>query len=167
MALLQLAESPFSHLAESNAMSNYIFIPAGMFDQLEDTYVREDFFDSLSDQEYQEVITALAQYQNQGMSAVGMIVASGTAKPIFKSGGKLAGLKDKVTGAINKLKNESNAGSEKKVPVDITGSVAGTSFDITSGQPEAEPFLTKYKTPLLVAGGLTGAYLLYKAVIKK
>ena len=189
MALLQLAESPYSHLAESNVMSNYIFIPAGMFGQVEDTYVREDFFDSLTDQEYQEVITALAPYQNQGMSAVGMVVASGVkaiapiikkavdkraervasgqAKPIFKDGGKLAGLKDKVTTAINKLKDQPTAGTEKKVPVEVTGSVGGTTFDLTTGQPTEVPFFTKYKTPLLIAGGLTGAFLLYKAFIKK
>lgn len=189
MALLQLAESPYASLAESNVMSSYIFIPAGMFGQTEDTYVREDFFDSLTDQEYQEVITALAPYQNQGMSAIGMAVtaglkavapivkkavtkraervASGQAKPIFKDGGKLAGLKDKVTTAINKLKDQPTAGTEKKIPVDVSGSVGGTTFDLTSGQPAAVPFFTKYKTPLLVGGGLVGAFLLYKAFFKK
>jgi len=78
MALLQLAESPYSHLAESKAISNYIFIPAGMFNQTEDTYVREDFFDSLTDDEYQEVITALAPYQNQGLSVGGLAIAGVT-----------------------------------------------------------------------------------------
>jgi len=197
MALLQLAESPYTALAESNVMSNYIFIPAGMFGQVEDTYVREDFFDSLTDQEYQEVITALAPYQNQGMSAVGLVVAggvkaiapivknavqkraqrvaSGQAKPIFKPDGKISNLigkaktgklKDKITGAINKLKTKST-GAEDKVPVDISGDIGGTSFDLTTGQPQAEPFFTKYKTPLLIVGGLAGAFLLYKAIKKK
>jgi len=192
MALLQLAESGYNHLAESDTtMSKYIFIPAGMFDQNEDTYVREDFFDSLSDAEFQEVMVALAPYQNVGMSAVGVAVAagakaiapivkkaaanravrvaSGQAKPIFKDASKLASLKDKVSGAINKLKNQvTKAGDqEKKIPVDISGDIAGTTFDITSGQPAAVPFFTKYKTPLLVVGGLGAAFLLYKAFVKK
>lgn len=191
MALLQLAENGLNHLAESDTtMSKYIFIPAGMFEQNQDTYVREDFFDSLTDAEFQEVMVALAPYQNVGMSAVGVAVtaglkaiapivkkatekraqriASGEAKPIFKDG-KLAGLKDKVSGAINKLKNQpTKAGDqEKKIPVEVSGEVGGTSFDITSGQPAAVPFFTKYKTPLLVVGGLGAAFLLYKVLVKK
>lgn len=192
MALLQLAEGGvYSHLAESNPVSdNYIFIPAGMFDQTADTYVRADFFDGLSDAEFQEVITALAPYQNQGMSAVGALtavtagvkaltpavkkaidkradrVASGEAKPLFKPGGALSNLKDKVAGALNKAKQETKS-TEAKVPVDISGSVGGTTFDVTSGQPAEVPFFTKYKTPLLIAGGLAGAFLLYKVVAKK
>jgi hypothetical protein len=192
MALLQLAENGYNHLAESApAISKYIFIPAGMFDQVEDTYVREDFFDSLSDAEYKEVITALAPYQNVGMSAVGLAVtaglkaigpivqkavtkraervASGESKPIFKDGSKFANLKDKVAGAIGKLKDQTTkaADQEKKIPVDISGNVAGTTFDITSGQPAAVPFFTKYKTPILVVGGLGAAFLLYKVFTKK
>lgn len=188
MALLQLAESPYSHLAESKAMSNYIFIPAGMFNQTEDTYVREDFFDSLTDDEYQEVITALAPYQNQGLSVGGLAIAgvtkavtpilqnaikkraerkaSGTAKPIFKPGGKLAGLKDKVAGAINKLKDQPSD-QTKKIPVDVNANVGDTALQFQYGQPSDIPFFTKYKTPLLVGGGLVGAFLLYKAFFKK
>jgi hypothetical protein len=189
MALLQLAENSYTALAEDSAISKYIFIPAGMFDQVEDTYVREDFFDGLSDDEYLEVITALAPYQNTGMSAVGAIatavttgakaigpivkkavnkrkerVASGTANPIIKPGSKLAGLKDKVVGALNKLK--SGTDTEKKTPISITGSVGDTNVDFTTGQPTDIPFFTKYKTPLLIGGGLLGAFLLYK-VLKK
>lgn len=188
MALLQLAESPYSHLAESKAISKYIFIPAGMFNQTEDTYVREDFFDSLTDDEYQEVITALAPYQNQGMSAIGLAVAtglkavapivktaiskraervaSGTAKQIFKPGGKLAGLKDKVAGAINKLKDQPSD-QTKKIPIDVNANVGDTALQFQYGQPSDIPFFTKYKTPLLVGGGLVGAFLLYKAFFKK
>ena len=192
MALLQLAENdPYYSLAESNPVSdNYIFIPAGMFDQSEDTYVRADFFDGLSDQEFQEVIAALAPYQNQGMSAVGVVTAvtagvkaltpavqkaidrrkekvvSGEAKPLFKPGGKLANLKDKVAGALGKVKQETKS-TDAKVPVDINANVGGTELQFQTGQPTEVPFFTKYKTPLLIAGGLAGAFLLYKVINKK
>jgi len=192
MALLQLAENdPYYSLAESNPVSdNYIFIPAGMFNQTEDTYVRADFFDGLSDVEFQEVITALAPFQNQGMSDIGITalvgtgikaltpgvkkaidrrkekIASGQAKPLFKPGGKLAGLKDKIAGALGKVKGLKSVEAEK-TPVDINASVGGTDVSITSGQPEAVPFFTKYKTPLLIAGGLAGAFILYKVIKKK
>ena len=194
MALLQLAENPYTALAEDNAMSKYIFIPAGMFDQTEDTYVREDFFDGLNDAEYKEVITALAPYQNQGMAegliskavqfipGVGPIastgvdvgkkllqnrierVAQGKANPIIKPGSKLSGLKDKVVGALNKVK--SGTDTEKKTPVSITGQAGDTTLNFQTGQPTEVPFFTKYKTPLLIGGGLVGAFLLYK-VLKK
>ena len=199
MALLQLAEGGvYSHLAESNPVAdNYIFIPAGMFDQTADTYVREDFFDGLSDEEFKQVITALAPYQNKGMSETGIVstalnfipgvgpvaskgldvaknlinkrierVAQGKANPVIKPGSKLAPLKDKVVAALDKVKNQTKS-TEAKVPVDINATVGGTSFDITSGQPASVPFFTKYKTPLLIAGGLAGAFLLYKVVAKK
>ena len=71
MPLLQLAENDFSHLAEdSNPLANYIFIPAGMYGQTQDNYVRADFFDGLPDEEFNAVILSLAPYQNTGMSGV-------------------------------------------------------------------------------------------------
>lgn len=189
MALLQLAESGYNHLAEGSAISNYIFIPAGMFDQTEDTYVREDFFDGLNNAEFQEVITALAPYQNTGMSAVGIAtavtagakalapivkkatakraerVASGEAKPLFKGNLKFANLKDKVAGALDKVK-KGTSDEQKKIPIDITGNVGGTTLDFTTGQPADVPFFTKYKTPLLIGGGLAGVFLLFKLLKK-
>ena len=64
MALLQLAESPYNMLAENemylaetgSVVENYLFIPAGLFGMDQDTYVRSDFFDSLSDTEFNAVI---------------------------------------------------------------------------------------------------------------
>lgn len=81
MALLQLAESNYSYLAEngmylaeSPVRDNYIFIPAGMFGMDQDTYVRYDFFESLGDTEFAAAMEALAPFQPQGLSAVGAIV---------------------------------------------------------------------------------------------
>ena len=154
MALLQLAESPYNMLAENEmylaetgpVADNYLFIPAGLFGMDQDTYVRSDFFDSLSDTEFDAVIGTLAPYQPQGLSAVGAVVggaqligksvmpaikkaiekrqekqAAGTVKPIFKPGGNLANLAGKVKAGVVKLKNVSahkaKAVIEKTTPV--------------------------------------------------
>ena len=120
MSYLQLAENdPYNKLAEGNPLKNYIFIPAGMLGMSSDTYVREDFFDGLNADDYQKTITMLAPYQNQGLSfipGIGAIagvglnvaknliakrqerVAAGTAKPLFKAGGKLSNLVGKLKG---------------------------------------------------------------------
>ena len=186
MALLQLAEG--NYLAEdNNPMKDYIFIPAGMLGVTEDTYVRQDFFDGLDDKEYEAVISSLAPFQNTGLSAVGLIagsvvksvvpiakkliakrqerVASGKANPILK--GKSGSLIAKVKGAVEKITKKTED-QTKDLPIDISGNVGGTSFDLTTGQPPAEEsFFTKYKTPLLIAGGLVVAFIGYKAIKKK
>lgn len=85
MALLQLAENGYNHLAENMYLQedpvsgNYIFIPAGMFDMDRDTYVRYDFFESLGPVEFDAAMQALAPFQPQGLSAVGAIVTTATA----------------------------------------------------------------------------------------
>lgn len=203
MALLQLAESPYSmlsenemYLAETGTVSdNYLFIPAGLFGMDQDTYVRSDFFDSLSDQEFSAVISALAPYQPQGLSAVGAVVASavkvgsmaapaiknaiekrqekvaaGTVKPIFKPGGALSNLAGKVKAGINKLKDvpAEKAGEviEKTTPVSGSVEIGGTTVDFSTGQPAAVPFFTKYKTPLLIGGAAIAGLLLFKTLKK-
>ena len=203
MALLQLAESPYSMLAENEmylaetgtVSDNYLFIPAGLFGMDQDTYVRSDFFDSLSDQEFSAVISALAPYQPQGLSAVGAVVASavkvgsmaapaiknaiekrqekvaaGTVKPIFKPGGALSNLAGKVKAGINKLKDvpAEKAGEviEKTTPVSGSVEIGGTTVDFSTGQPAAVPFFTKYKTPLLIGGAAIAGLLLFKTLKK-
>ena len=85
MALLQLAESGYNHLAEnmylqeSPISENYIFIPAGMFGMDQDTYVRYDFFESLGNEEFDAAMVTLAPYQPQGLSAVGAAVTAAVA----------------------------------------------------------------------------------------
>jgi len=202
MALLQLAESNFNSLAENEMYlsagpvgDNYLFIPAGMFGMTEDTYVRNDFFDSLSDVEFEAVMTTLAPYQAQGLSAVGAIVgtaltvgkkavpaiknainnrrekvAAGTVKPIFKPGGKLSNLAGKIKAGIGKLKNvaasQTNEVIEKTTPVTGSVDVGGTSIDFSTGQPQQENFLKKYKTPLLIGGAAIAGLILFKTLKK-
>jgi len=202
MALLQLAESNFNSLAENEMYlsagpvgDNYLFIPAGMFGMNEDTYVRNDFFDSLSDVEFEAVMTTLAPYQAQGLSAVGAIVgtaltvgkkavpaiknainnrrekvAAGTVKPIFKPGGKLSNLAGKIKAGIGKLKNvaasQTNEVIEKTTPVTGSVDVGGTSIDFSTGQLQQENFLKKYKTPLLIGGAAIAGLILFKTLKK-
>ena len=204
MALLQLAESPYNMLAANEEMyleetgsvvENYLFIPAGLFGMDQDTYVRSDFFDSLSDTEFNAVISALAPYQPQGLSAVGAVftaataagkrlapgikkaiasrkakVAAGTAKPIFKPGGALSNLANKVKAGVNKLKNvpvtKQSEVIDKTTPVTGSVEIGSTTLDFSTGQPAGVPFFTKYKTPLLIAGAAIGGLILFKTLKK-
>ena len=203
MALLQLAESPYNMLAENEmylaetgtVADNYLFIPAGMFGMTEDTYVRSDFFDSLSDTEFETVMSNLAPYQPQGLSQIGAIataaqiagktlapaiknafenrqekVAAGTVKPIFKPGGPLSNLAGKVKAGINKLKDvpadKAKDVIEKTTPVSGSVEIGGTTVDFSTGQPAAVPFFTKYKTPLLIGGAAIAGLLLFKTLKK-
>ena len=203
MALLSLAESPYQMLAENemylaetgSVVENYLFIPAGLFGMDQDTYVRSDFFDSLSDTEFNAVISALAPYQPQGLSAVGAVftaataagkrlapgikkaiasrkakVAAGTAKPIFKPGGALSNLANKVKAGVNKLKNvpvtKQSEVIDKTTPVTGSVEIGSTTLDFSTGQPAGVPFFTKYKTPLLFAGAAIGGLILFKTLKK-
>jgi hypothetical protein len=204
MALLQLAESPYNMLAENElylaengtVADNYLFIPAGLFGMDQDTYVRSDFFDSLSNTEFDAVIGTLAPYQPQGLSAVGAVVtaaqfagksvapaikkaiekrqekvAAGTAKQIFKPGGTLANLATKVKAGVDKLKNvpadQTKALIDKTTPVTGSLDIGGTSIDFgTGGNVTPTNFFTKYKTPLLIGGAAVAGLVLYK-VFKK
>ena len=199
MALLQLAENGMylaendgMYLAEENPVGgNYLFIPAGMFGMDSDTYVRSDFFDSLGDDEFNTVIQTLAPYQTQGLSVIGIAaattalapavkkaianrqakVAAGTAKPIFKPGGKLSGLAGKIKAGVQKLKNvpadETNDVIKKTTPVSGSVDIGGTSVDFSTGQPAKENIFTKYKTPLLIGGAVLGGLILLKVLKKK
>ena len=198
MALLQLAESPYNMLAENElylaetgtVSDNYLFIPAGLFGMDQDTYVRADFFDSLSDAEFSAVMETLAPYQPQGLSALGIVTAAGalskiaapavkkaiagraekkaagTVQPIFKPGGALSNLAGKVKAGVEKLKDvsatEAKKVIEKTTPVSGSVEIGSTTLDFSSGQPAAVPFFTQYKTPLLIGGAAVAGLVLYK-----
>lgn len=201
MSYLQLAENdPYNRLAEGNPLKNYIFIPAGMLGMTSDTYVREDFFDGLNADDYKKTITMLAPYQNTGMNgildtAVSFIpgvgpvaagglniakkliakrqerVAAGTAKPLFKAGGKISNLIGKLKGMKGQAATDENTAMTKKAgPFDIeaSGNIGGTQFNVQAGDDETkQSFFQKYKTPLLIGGGVLVAGGLYLALRKK
>lgn len=197
MAYLQLAEeNPYTRLAETNPMTNYLFIPAGTLGMTEDTYVRSDFFDSLPDDEFNATMSIIAPFQNKGMNdglvsdAIGAIpLFGGPAKfgidlvtkiankrkakqqaglpvtPLFK--GKEGGLIEKIKGAVNKNKTKPDTTDQltKNLPnIQLDGSIDGTQLNIGLKPPT---FFSKYKTPLLIAGGLVSAFVVYKLVKKK
>jgi len=197
---LQLAEGTndgnYSQLAEdiNSALDMYVFIPANFLPEFnKDTYVRADYFNKYDVATAEQLLNALANMQTVGVSAVGIAavasggikfaknlidnrkakVAAGTAKPLFKPGGKVANLLQKIKPAANQIKK---AQEEKKGPILPTEPVGaniqlpGGSFNVgfnPAEQPAAAQtsFFQKYKTPLLIVGGLLaagGIYLLMK-----
>ncbi len=197
---LQLAEGTndgnYSQLAEdiNSALDMYVFIPANFLPEFnKDTYVRADYFNKYDVATAEQLLNALANMQTVGVSAVGIAavasggikfaknlidnrkakVAAGTAKPLFKPGGKVANLLQKIKPAANQIKK---AQEEKKGPILPTEPVGaniqlpGGSFNV-GFNPAEQPataqtsFFQKYKTPLLIGGGLLaagGIYLLMK-----
>ncbi len=188
MALLQLAEN-----GQTNPLAKFIFIPAGMLGMQEDTYVREDFFDGLPDDQYLAVVQSLAPFQNTGLSgvvdtAVSFIpgvgpvaaqgvkvvtnliqgrkdrVAAGTANPILKGGPKMGGnMITKIKAGIEKVKGKV-PNTEKDLPViDITGTVGGQTFDVQTGAAQQSTW-EKIPMPVKVLGGVAAAAALGKAL---
>jgi len=188
MAFLQLADN-YSMLAQ-NRSENYIFIPAGYAGSTKDMNVREDYFDNLNDAEYMAMINELAPFQSQGLSAVGIAavgagafnvaknlinrrkarVAAGTAKPLFKPGGLISRIGDRIkakqagAGDLQTVTNQNN------LPLDTRGGgvqIGGT-IDIGGNEQPQEPtFFQKYKMPILIGGGLIVAGTIFLATRKK
>lgn len=197
---LQLAEGTndgnYSELAESadNVLDMYVFIPANFLPEFnKDTYVRADYFNKYDAATAEAILNQLNNMQTVGLSVVGVAavatgglkfakalidkrkanVQAGTAKPLFKPGGKIANLIAKVKPAAQQIKA---AQEEKKGPILPTEPV-GATVQLPSGSfnvgfnPAEQPataqqtFFQKYKTPLLIGGGLLavgGIYLLMK-----
>lgn len=195
MAYLQLAENPYNRLAEEPVMTKYIFIPAGMFGQIKDTYVREDFFDDLPLEEYKKVIATLAPYQNTGLhgildTAVSFIpgvgpvaskglqiaskllkkrqerVAAGTAKPIFKQGGLVDRIKEKLQGA-KAAQTDMTQKAPNPIDIQASGSIGGTTFNVGTQTGQPETFWTKYKKPILIGGGVLAVGTIAYMVLHK
>jgi len=194
---LQLAEGEnngnYGALAETGGvMDMYVFIPAGFLPEFDkDTYVRADYFNKYDPTTAEALINALAAQQTVGLSVVGVAaiatgglkfakglidkrkekVAAGTAKPLFKPGGVFDKIKTKIQGGAIQQK-ETTAPEEKKgLPnVNIQAGIDGQNYGLTF-QPKPEEkqptFFSKYKTPLLIGGGLLAAGAVYMLVKKK
>ena len=191
MSYLQLADNGYSHLAQKpNDM--YVFIPQGFRGATADSYVREDIFDKMHPNDYDQIMMELLPYQNMGMSELGDR-ASRKAKRAEKkearatkkagrgaaargdrrlkrqesrqaakteraqikaaSGGG-GGILDKITGAVGGILN-------KDASIDVGG--ASVEYDA----PSDESFMSKYKTPLLIGGGLLAIGAIYLITKKK
>lgn len=193
---LQLAEGEnngnYAALAEGNSvLSNYVFVPAGFLPEFDkDTYVRADYFNKFDPTTAEALINALMSQQTVGLSVVGVAavasgglklakklienrqakVAAGTAKPLFKPGGVLDKLKSKLaptpqTKSVN-LPEEPVGAS-----VQLPAGQFNVGFQPTEATGTAQPsFFTKYKTPLLIGGGvlaIAGIYMLTKKKTRK
>ena len=187
---LQLAEGEnngnYNALAEgAGVLDNYVYIPAGFLPEFEkDTWVRADYFNKFDPTTAEALLNALISQQTVGLSVVGVAavatgglklakslidnrkakVAAGTAKPLFKPGGIL----DKIKGAIKK---DGPAMQQKNLPnIDINAAVDGQQYGVTfqpKPEEQAPSFFTKYKTPLLIGGGLVAVAGIYMLTRKK
>jgi hypothetical protein len=162
-----------------------------------DTYVRADYFNKFDPTTAEALINALAAQQTVGLSVVGVAaiatgglklaknlianrkakVAAGTAKPLFKPGG----LFDKAKTAIQ-TKMQAKTGTAAPEPqeksVNLPEQPVGGSVQLPGGQfnvgftPSEQTatqgtFFQKYKTPLLIGGGLLAVAAVYMIVKKK
>lgn len=193
---LQLAEGEnngnYAALAENGGvMDMYVFIPAGFLPEFEkDTYVRADYFNKYDPTTAEALINALAAQQTVGLSVVGVAAAStaltlakklvenrkakveaGTAKPLFKPGGVF----DKLKTALKKDATAPEPQEKKftlpELPVGGSVQLPGGQFNVgfnPSEKPAATgSFLERYKTPLLIGGGILAVGLVYMAMKKK
>ena len=186
----------YEALAESaGILDNYVYIPAGFLPGFEkDTWVRADYFNKFDPTTAEALINALMSQQTVGLSAIGIgaiatgglkfakniiekrkeKVAAGTAKPLFKPGGVFDKIKTKIqtkTGAAAAEPEMQTKGGPLDNP--IGGSVqlpigqfqAGFTPNAT-GIP-APTFFQKYKTPLLIGGGVLAVGAIYMITRKK
>lgn len=184
MGYLQLAESPYSRLAEGvPAKELFVFVPAGFRGAVKDMWIREDAFDGMTDSDYLELMRSLEPFQNAGLS-YGFTQLSGKAERQArrdarkqkkqtkqevrqaKQQAKIERAKsgktalDTIIGGAQNIVGTifgggSQAGQEK---LDVQGTVGGVEFDLG---PE-ESFFQKYQTPLIIGGLALGGYALYK-----
>ena len=176
MAYLQLAEAPgFEHLAQNFASNTdkYIFIPAGFRGAVKDSYVREDLFDNLTDMEFNQLIAELTPYQNTGLSSKATRQerrkerqANKKEKITIRQAGKTERVKagGGISGALTKVGDIAKSILAPGSSVDIATS--GKDFSINV-QDQEESFFSKYKTPLLIGGGLLLAGTIYTMTKKK
>ena len=103
-------------------------------------------------------------------------VASGEKKPLFGAGGIFKG---KPGGLFDKLKSATGAPAPQEKTVNLPEQPIGGSIQLPGGQFQAgftpnatgltteTSFFSKYKTPLLIGGGLLVAGGIFLAVRKK
>jgi hypothetical protein len=182
MSYLQLAENPYSHLAQNiptDAREMYVYVPAGYRGADQDMYIREDLLDAMPTAAYQKMMFELEPYQNTGMSAKSDREARRQARKDKKA------LRSETKAAKQQARLERAKSGETGLKTlisgakDIVGGIfgTGTTTDTTGrapitgsidfGTPEEESFLSKYKVPLIIgAAGVIG-FVVYKQMNKK
>ena len=187
-------QNDYSQLADNSSsqiMANYIFIPGGLLPNTpQDKYVRIDFFDKLPDAEFITIMEKLLPYQKNTLSDS---VVSNLLGIVPGVGGVLKGGTNIVTGLFKGRKERKKAKAEKKAsaikttaptqdlintelptksmsipPFDISTTIAGQDYQISTQKDEkAENFFTRYKTPLLIGGGILALGTIYLITRKK
>ena len=186
----------YAALAEgAGVLDNYVYIPAGFLPEFDkDTWVRADYFNKFDPTTAEALINALASQQTVGLSVVGVgaiaagglkfakkivenrkaKVAAGTAKPLFKPGGIL----DKAKAALQKKMAAPGTEMQTK-SINLPEEPVGGSVQLPGGQfnvgfqPAEQPaaasgsFFQKYKTPLLIGGGVLAVAGIYMLTRKK
>lgn len=170
MSYLQLAEDPYSHLAD-NVMNKYIFIPAGYRGSSKDMYVREDFFDNLPTGTYNAMMQELAPYQNTGLSSKASDRRD--ARKQKKQDAKQKRIETRQAGKANRA--EKWGGALGKITETVGGLIGGKQVDVTAGGGGLEIDYNKdqpstwdqYKIPIIIGGiALVGGGI-YLATRKK
>lgn len=193
MAYLQLAED--SNMLSANPMEHYILVPPGFLNNKETMYVREDYFDTMNPEQYKTLMLQLAPYQTQTMSEGELANVASFAAGFIPGVGPIASKAVKVVGNLVQRRKQRIASGEvqkgaglkglfKKKPgagaapepttkgatippIDISGSVAGQSFDVST-EKKTGWWANQSKTTkgLIIGGGaavvLGGAYLLLR-----
>lgn len=184
----------YAALAENaGVLSNYVFIPSGFLPEFDkDTWVRADYFNKFDPTTAEALINALASQQTVGLSVIGVgaiaagglqfakkiienrkaKVAAGTAKPLFKPGGIL----DKAKAALQKKtaapEMQTKSANLPEEPVGASVQLPAGQFNV-GFQPTEQPaaasgsFFQKYKTPLLIGGGVLAVAGIYMLTRKK
>jgi hypothetical protein len=176
---LQLAENPYSHLADSNK-ELYVFVPAGYRGATKDLYIREDAFDNLPAGQWDQLMDELEPYQNTGMAGIfSRNKEKRQARKDARSQKKSTKSALKVAKKDARLKRVQSGETGLKTLIggakDIVGSIFGTpqdkSLDVNAGgggldisYNENPSFFEQYKTPIFIVGGLGLAFLGYKAI---
>lgn len=181
MAYLQLAEDPYSHLAQNipvSARDMYVYVPQGYRGATKDLYIREDLLDAMPTMAYQKMMFELEPYQNVGMSAKADRDARRQARKDKKAQkGELKTAKQQA-----RLERAKSGETGLKTLIsgakDIVGSIFGTDTtkavtdggfqaSVDFGNVQEESFLSKYKLPIILGVVGVGGFLIYKTMNKK
>ena len=168
MSYLQLADDPYTRLAANDPKQLYVFIPAGFMGATQDTYIREDKFDNLPENQYQIIMQQLAPYQPAGLSDRASRRAARAEKKSTRRDAKQKRVETRsaaISSALQKggdlLKN-------------IIGG-AGGSVDVQSGaldiSYDTQPTWFERNKTLVIVGGVAvlagGVYLIAKKKKRK
>jgi hypothetical protein len=177
MSYLQLAENPYSHLAQdvpTEAMEMYVFIPQGYKGAPKDLYIREDLLDKLPAPIYDKMMMELDQFQNTGLSGRGAERrAERKAKREARKDKRMeardvrsqrrADIFGKLTDTAGNLVKSLTGTAD----VDTTGGKLPADFNLDVAIGQEESALSKYKIPLIIGGVAVGGFIIYKMMNKK